>query len=179
MAFEEPTEQRNLDGYGAPPIEWARVREALAGPFTQVPGTGGPGRHTAWLTTLDADGGPHLVGVGISSVDGVWYFTSGPGARKARNLARDARCAVSLAIEPFDLVVEGTAGRVVDGPTLTAVAAAYAAEGWPASVEGDALVADFNAPTAGPPPWHLYRLVPARVYVLGTTEPGGAMAFEF
>ena len=38
--------QRNLDGYGAPAIDWTRVREVLDSRLTQAPGTGGPDRHT-------------------------------------------------------------------------------------------------------------------------------------
>ncbi len=52
--------ERNLDGYGAPTIEWARVQSVLDGQLTQAPGTGGPHRHTVWLTTINPDGGPHV-----------------------------------------------------------------------------------------------------------------------
>jgi hypothetical protein len=31
--------QRNLDGYGAPTIEWVRVKAVLDGQLTQAPGT--------------------------------------------------------------------------------------------------------------------------------------------
>ena len=34
-----PTAQRNLDGYGTPPIEWERVRDTLAGEAVPVPHT--------------------------------------------------------------------------------------------------------------------------------------------
>ena len=32
--------------------------------LTQEPRTGGPGHHTFWLSTLDADGRPHMTAVG-------------------------------------------------------------------------------------------------------------------
>jgi hypothetical protein len=38
MPGHEPTSERNLDGYGPPQIEWARVREVLDGEITQAPG---------------------------------------------------------------------------------------------------------------------------------------------
>ena len=57
--------QRNLDGYGTPPIEWARVQAVLDTRLTQAPGTGGPQRHTAWLTTINPDGSPHATAVGV------------------------------------------------------------------------------------------------------------------
>lgn len=178
MPDGQPTSARNLDGYGAPPIEWDRVRAVLDGEIPQAPGTGGPERHTTWLATIDPDGRPHVVPVGAIGLGGTWCFTSGAGTRKARNLARDPRCTITVATHPFDLVVEGTAERVTDPAALRAAAEAYAAGGWPASVEGDALTAEFSAPAAGPPPWGLYRLVPTTVFALGTAEPYGAMRFD-
>lgn len=169
---------KNLDGYGSPPIEWERVREAMATDIDQAPGTGGPDRHTAWLSTINADGSPHVTAVGVAQIDGVWYFTSGPAARKARNIAADPRCVVSVATHAFDLTVEGEAIRFTDADELRSVAQTYNAYGWPAKVAGDALTAEFNAPSAGPPPYHVYRIAPVAVYALGTSEPGGATKFE-
>jgi hypothetical protein len=174
----DTVKERNLDGYGAPMIDWARVRDVMEGRLTQVPDTGGPDRHTAWLTTGNADGSPHVRPIGVVGVGGAWYFSSGLDTRKSRNLARESRCVVSVATRPFDLVVEGRAERVTDAAELQTVAEAFAAEGWPASVSGDALTAEFSAPSAGPPPWHAYRVVPATVYAFGTAEPYGAARFD-
>ena len=173
-----PTAARNLDGYGAPLIEWERVREVLDGEITQAPGTAGPGRHTAWLTTIEPDGRPHVRPLGVISVDGTWYFTSGPGTRKSTNLVRDPRCVLNVAARPFGLVVEGEAERVVERDVLRAVATAFAVEGWPVMVAGTALTAEFSAPSAGPPPWYLYRVVPSVIYALGAEEPYGATRFD-
>jgi hypothetical protein len=54
----------------------------------------------------------------------------------------------------------------------------FAAEGWPARAEGDALTAEFSAPSAGPPSWHVYKVVPATVYAFGTAEPYGGARFD-
>ncbi|MHA6627858.1 pyridoxamine 5'-phosphate oxidase family protein [Pseudonocardia sichuanensis] len=178
MPTHEPTSERNLDGYGTPAIEWARVHEALHAQPSQAPGAGVPAHHTHWLTTTNPDGSPHVRPLGVVSVDGVWYFTSGPGTRKSRNIARDPRCAVSVATNAFDLVVEGSAERVVDTGVIETVAAAYAAHGWPASATDDGVTAEFSAPSAGPPPWHVYRVVPSTVFALGTAEPYGATRFD-
>ena len=74
--------------------------------------------------------------------------------------------------------MEGTAERVTDQAELQAVADRYVAEGWPARVADDALTAEFSAPSAGPPPWHVYRVVPTTVFALGTAEPYGAARFD-
>lgn len=167
----------NLDGYGAPTIEWARVQAVLDSQLTQAPDTGGPQRHTVWLTTIDPDGSPHVMPVGVVTHNGSWYFTSGPATRKSRNLARDPRCVVSVATEPFDLVIKGAAQRVIAASELASVADAFARSGWPAEVAGDALTAEYSAPSAGPAPWHVYRVEPSTVYALGTSDPFGATRF--
>ena len=95
--------------------------------------------------------------VGFVQLDGVWYFTSGPGTRKSRNIAADARCVVSVATHPFDLVIEGSAARITDADELRSVADEYVREGWPAQVDGDAFTAEYSAPSAGPPPWQVYK----------------------
>jgi Pyridoxamine 5'-phosphate oxidase len=168
----------NLDGYGTPPIPWDRVRNILASEITQAPDTGGANRHTPWLTTINPDGSPHVTPVGFAQLDGVWYFTSGPRTRKSRNIAADPRCVVSVATHPFDLVIEGTASRVTDADELRSVAQEYNREAWPAQIDGDALTAEYSAPSAGPPPWQVYKITPATVFAFGTAEPYGATKFE-
>jgi PPOX class probable F420-dependent enzyme len=178
----EPTAERNLDGYDAPVIPWTRVRDLLAhglAQITQGPGSGGPGRHTSWLATVRADGRPHVMPLGVLWMDGAASFTAGPTTQKARNLARDPRCTLTVATEPFDLVVEGEAVRLTDQAALERVAAEYAKGGWPASVRDGALDAEYSAPSAGPPPWHVYRVTPTTIYALGTAEPYGATRWRF
>jgi hypothetical protein len=169
---------KNLDGYGTPPIEWERVRDVLASEITQAPDDGGPNRHTMWLTTINSDGTPHVTPVGFVQLDGIWYFTSGPGTRKSRNLVRDSRCVVSVATHPFDLVLEGSAARVTGADELRCLADEYNRQGWPAQVDGDALTAEYSAASAGPPPWHVYKVAPSTVFAFGTAEPFGATRFD-
>src|SRR5215218_6713896 len=172
------TQHRNLDGYGTPPIPWEKVRDILASHITRAPDTGGPNRHTTWLTTINPNGMPHVTPVGCIQVNGVWCFTSGPGTRKSGNIAADPRCVVSVATHPFDLVIEGTAERVIDPDELRTVAEAFNKDGWPAQVDGDAFTAEYSAPSAGPPPWQLFKITPATVFAFGTAEPYGATRFD-
>jgi hypothetical protein len=173
---------KNLAGlYGLPTLEWARVQAQLEAGIPQAPGSGGPNRHTCWLTTINPDGGPHVTGIGALWVDGTFWFETGAQTWKARNLARDPRCVLSVAMDDFDLVVEGTAGRITDPSTVATMAARWAAEGWPARVDdtGTALTAEFSAPSAGPPPWFVYRLTPRTATALATVEPGGATRWRY
>jgi hypothetical protein len=120
-------------------------------------------------------------GIGALWVDGAFWFETGTSTRKGRNLARDPRCTVSVATDEFDLVVEGTAAIVTDRATVVAMAEHWANEGWPCRVDdsGTALTAAFSAPSAGPPPWHVYRLTPTAATALATIEPGGATRWRF
>jgi PPOX class probable F420-dependent enzyme len=178
----DDTNATNLaDLYDLPLLDWERVDEHLARGLTQAPGSGGPDRHTCWLATIDPDGRPHLTGVGALWVDGSFWFESGVGTRKSRNLARDSRCSLSVATDDFDLVVEGDARRVSDPATVAAMAERWRAAGWPAEVDptGTALTAEYSAPSAGPPPWFVYRITARRATALLTVPPGGATRWRF
>lgn len=175
-------ETKNLASlYDLPPLEWAPIEARLAAGVTQAPDTGGPNRHTCWLATINPDGTPHVTAVGALWVDGAFWFETGESTRKGRNLARDARCTLSVATHEFDVAVEGEAHKVTDPPTVAAMAERYAAHGWPARVDetGEALTAEFSAPSAGPPPWFVYRLEARAATALATTEPGGATRWRF
>ncbi|MEX5632390.1 pyridoxamine 5'-phosphate oxidase family protein [Parafrankia sp. FMc2] len=169
------------DLYDLPLLDWAAIQARLDAGFTQAPGSGGPDRHTCWLTTINADGSPHVTGIGALYIDGVFWFETGERTRKARNIARDPRCALSLALDEYDLVVEGRANQVTDPPTVAAMATHWSADGWPARVDesGRALTAEFSAPSAGPPPWHVYRITSSAATALQTVEPGGASRWRF
>lgn len=169
------------DMYGLPVLDWAAIQARLDIGITQAPGTGGPNRHTCWLTTINPDGSPHVTGIGGLYADNAFWFETGQQTRKATNLSREPRCALSVATNEFDLVIEGTAQQITDPPTVAAMAARWAAEGWPARVDesGRALTADYSAPSAGPPPWYVYRLTPETATALQTIEPGGATRWRF
>ena len=171
MAEREPAEVRNLDIYGSPALEWSRVRDVLAGNQSE--------HRTFFLGTVGPDGRPHAAGVGALWSDGDLCVVSGPGTRKSRNLAANPACTVSAALSGIDLVLEGEAARVADGPTLERLAALYRQAGWPAEVAGDAFTAPYSAPSAGPPPWHLYRFTFDTAFAVAGAEPYGATRWRF
>jgi len=160
---------------------WEKVRDVLIRRIPQEPGSGGPDRHTWWLTTVRPDGKPHVMPLGVLWVDGAFDFTAGAATRKAKNLAHNPHCVITVATHDFDLVLEGTAVKVTDPAKVGRAAEAFRADGWPASVDesGTSLTADFSAPSAGPPPWDVYEFTPETVYALGTSEPHGATRWRF
>ncbi|MCW2983554.1 MAG: pyridoxamine 5-phosphate oxidase-related FMN-binding protein [Conexibacter sp.] len=170
MTARTPRETVNLATlYDEPEMPWSRAAAAL--------GTGSLGPETAcFLGTVRPDGRPHAAGVGVVSHDGDLYLTSGPGARKARNLAANPACTLSMRLDGLDLVLEGEARRETDATTLADVAALYRDGGWPAEVdtENEALTARYSAQSAGPPPWHLYRFTIHTAYGVALRPPHGA-----
>jgi hypothetical protein len=175
-------EAKNLaDLYDLPLLEWRAIEARLAQDIPQAPGTGGPDRHTCWLATIDPDGSPHVTGIGAMWVDGAFWFVTGEHTRKGRNLARDPRCTLTISTHEFDLAVDGAATKVTDPATVSMMAKRFADDGWPARVDdtGQALTADYSAPSAGRPPWAVYRLTARHATALSTVEPGGATRWTF
>ena len=173
MGLREPVEATNLDIYGNAPLQWSRALEALRNRPTQL---------THVLGTVRPDGRPHAVFVDarFDNQDGSYYFVAGPGTRRARNLAANPACTIAAQLTGIDLVLDGTATRVTDPDTLERISGIYRDAGWPVHVEGEAIVAPYNAPSAGPPPWHLYRFqVRHRVYGVAGVEPAGATRWRF
>lgn len=162
----------NLDHYGQPPLPWERARAALGG-FAAAPDK------PSYLSTGDPDGRPHTTGIGAFWGDGGIYFTSGLSTRKSRNLAANPFCTIAIPLSGIDLVLEGTAAVVTDPKRLEHIAATARAAGWPAEVTGDALTAPFSAPSAGPPPWHLYFVTLESAVGVATEPPDGATRWRF
>lgn len=86
-------------------------------------------RHLATLTTLRADGSPHVVpvGFGFDPTVGVVRIICAADSVKARNAARGSRAAVSQVDGPRWITLEGEARLVTDRPGVTAAEEAYAA----------------------------------------------------
>jgi hypothetical protein len=164
-------DQKNLDIYGHPPLPWSRAEHQMeAATGTDI---------THFLATVRPDGRPHVAGIGALWVDGKYYFTSGAGTRKSRNLAERDDCAISVKLPDLDLIVEGKAKKVTDEATLKQLAQRFDAQGWPATVKDGALTAPFSAPSAGPAPWDLYEFTPATAFGVATAEPHGATRWRF
>lgn len=86
---------------------------------------------------------------------------------------------MSVRLPGIDLVLDGIAARVTDSDALERIAAGYRVGGWPAEVAGSALTAPFSAPSAGAPPWHVYRFTFYTAVGVATSEPSGATRWRF
>jgi hypothetical protein len=164
---------------GLPPVDWDAVAAKLdAG---SAPDPDAANARSTWLCTVNEDGSAHLTAVGAVWVDGTFWFQTGRGTRKGRNVARDPRCSVAVSIRDADVVLEGDAARVTEPDVVARIAKAWADSGWPVEPDesGSGITAPFNAPSQGPPPWNVYRIEPRSATVVMATEPGGLTSFDF
>src|SRR5579863_3478806 len=118
MTDREPTATVNLDRYGNPVLPWSRAHDLLeSGPKGPLVGF--------FLGTVRRNGRPHVAGIGAVWHNGHLYFTSGPGTRKARNLAVNPYCTVAVKFPGLDLTLEGEATRVIDSTVLEKIGRAH------------------------------------------------------
>jgi PPOX class probable F420-dependent enzyme len=164
---------------GLPAVQWDAVIEKLDSRLPPAPDA--HNSRTTWLTTINEDGSPHVTAVGAMWLEGTFWFQTGSGTRKGRNVERDPRCTVALSIRDPVVVIEGDATRVTEPGAVARVAKAWADQGWPAEPDesGSGITAPFNAPAQGPPPWNVYRIEPRSATVVLGIEPGGLTRFKF
>ena len=108
---------------GLPPVDWAAVVEKLAAGSAPAPDAANS--RTTWLSSVNEDGSPHVTAVGALWLDGTFWFQTGAGTRKGRNVARDPRCSIAVSIRDADVVIEGDATRVTEPGALANVLRHY------------------------------------------------------
>jgi hypothetical protein len=159
MAERTPVAQRSLvAGDQRPEISWDTARERLENPEHA---------RTNWLATVHTDGRPHLrplIGIWL---DGAFYFLTGEKTRKGIDLRADPRCVIatsSTQLPALDLIMEGEATKVTDETELRRLVDVYGSKlRWPLELR-DGEIFGPNAPTAGPPPYAFFKLVPATTF---------------
>lgn len=84
----------------------------------------------SWITTVRADGRPHVTPLVTVWVDDAVYFATGPSEQKAVNLAGNPKVVMLTGCnswnEGLDVMVEGEAQQVTDRGMLERLAAAWA-----------------------------------------------------
>ena len=84
--------------------------------------------HNYWLGSVTLSGRPHAMPVwGVWHLQGFW-FSTGNGSRKARNLAANAACTVGTERGTDAVIVEGVATRLAAGDAPPKLARLYAAK---------------------------------------------------
>ena len=83
---------------------------------------------TYWLSTVRADGRPHVTTIAAVWLDDQLCFTTGETEQKARNLEANTAVVITAGTHWFDgldVVVEGETRRITGGARLERLAAAY------------------------------------------------------
>jgi hypothetical protein len=154
-----PARAQSLIGDGEETTSWEVALARLENPEEA---------RTCWLATTRPDGRPHLMPVIAFWIDGAMHIVAGEGTRKARNIAADGRCVIALGsttLPSLDIVIEGRADPLTDADAIRQVTEFLNEKGWPLEAKGDKVEGP-NAPTAGPPPYTIFRIVPSRVFGL-------------
>ena len=154
-----PEDERSLVGDGSETTTWELARDRLANPEDA---------RTCWLATTRPDGRPHLMPVIAFWIDGAMHIVAGEGTRKGRNLSADGRCVVatsSTTLPSIDIVIEGRAEALTEDGDVRHLAEVLNEKGWQLEAKGDKVFGP-NAPTAGPPPYSIFRVVPSKVFGL-------------
>ena len=131
-----------------------------------------------WLTTVRADGRPHVTPLIGVVEEGVVHFCTGLREQKARNLEHSAQVALTTGNNTWarglDVVVEGTAVRVDDRDSLQRLADAYEAKygsAWHFDV-GDGVFG------AGEDAAAVFRIQPTKVMAFAK-EPHAQTTYRF
>jgi nitroimidazol reductase NimA-like FMN-containing flavoprotein (pyridoxamine 5'-phosphate oxidase superfamily) len=134
-----------------------------------------------WITTVRADGRPHVTPlVGIAD-DQFVYFCTGLGEQKARNIEHNQSVAITTGTNSWasglDVIVEGTAVRVEDTESLRRAAEAYLdkyGDDWRFDV-GDGVLTHGEAGEIGAA---LFRVEPTKVLAFAK-DPHGQTRYRF
>lgn len=106
-----------FSGPGAQPTSWEDTLEAIEQ------------AEIFWISTVRADGRPHVTPLVAVWLDDALHFCTGPDEQKAHNLAGNPRVALTTGTNDWqsglDVVVEGEAARVTDAQQLDRLAAAW------------------------------------------------------
>ena len=132
-----------------------------------------------WLSTVRADGRPHVTPIAAVLMDGTLYFCTGPDEQKSRNLSHNRRVVVTTGSNVFtrglDVVVEGEAKRVSDEATLGRLAELY--EQKYDGAFGFRVVDGRFAHQAGDA--DVYGIAPAKAYSYLRGKSGAATRYRF
>ncbi len=145
----------------ARPVPWATTAALLAE------------AQLFWLTTVRRDGRPHVTPLVAVWLDDALHLCTGPAEQKAVNLRHDPDVVLLTGRNDWDrgtdVVVEGRAVRVTDGPTLGRLAAAWR-EKWDGQWQFDVRDGAFHHVDGGEA--HVFSVAPARVFAFAKNPAG-------
>jgi uncharacterized pyridoxamine 5'-phosphate oxidase family protein len=136
-----------------------------------------------WISTVRADGRPHVTPVVAVWVDGAVCFCTGPGEQKFANLRGNPHVVLTTGCATWDhgidVIVEGDAVRVTDDAELRKFAAAFTVR-WDGRWQFAARDGAFgDAASDAPGQAQVFVVKPAKVFAHAKGDPFGATAYRF
>jgi general stress protein 26 len=120
MTTPATTLDQRFSDPGSAATSWDETRRAIEG------------AELFWITTVRADGRPHVTPLVAVWLDGAIHFCTGAAEQKALNLAGNPQVILTTGGSQWDagldVVVEGEAVQVTDDATLRRLAAAWTAK---------------------------------------------------
>jgi general stress protein 26 len=136
-----------------------------------------------WISTVRADGRPHVTPVVAVWVDGAICFSTGADEQKFANLRANPHVVLTTGCSNWDrgidVVVEGEAVQVRDDAVLRKLAAAFTARWdgrWKFAVR-DGAFGDANDDSPGRA--QVFLVTPAKVFAHAKGDPFGATRYKF
>jgi len=147
---------------GTEPTTWAAAQAVLES------------AQLSWISTVRADGRPHVSPLVAVWLDGTLHFSTGPTEQKAVNLATNPHVVVTTGCNTWDdgldVMVEGEARRVTDRATLERLAAAWRTK-WDGSWQFEATDEGFRHEQDGLA--FVFAVEPTKVLAFGRQRPSG------
>ncbi len=136
----------------------------------------------SWISTVRADGRPHVTPLVAIWVNDALYFHTGSDEQKFLNLRANPYVVVTTGCarwdEGIDVVVEGKAAHVTDDLELAGVAAAYAAK-WDGRWQLRARNGRFYHGSGDDFPSEVFHVEPTRIFAHAKGDPFGATTHRF
>jgi general stress protein 26 len=161
MSMQDPVTEldERFSDAGTEPTPWATTRAVLEQ------------AQLSWVTTVRADGRPHVTPLVAVWLDGSVHFTTGKSEQKAVNLVGNPYVVMTTGCnrwdEGLDVMVEGKAERVTDRSTLERLAAVWATK-WDGQWQFGVADGGFTDPEAGVNgPVLVFAVKPTKVLAFG------------
>jgi hypothetical protein len=150
-------------------VDWAETQRALEA------------AELFWISTVRADGRPHVTPVVAAWAEGAIWFSTGSGEQKFANLSANPHVVMTTGCnrwdQGLDVVVEGDATQVTDDAVLSRVAGAFAAK-WDGRWQFTARDGAFRGPD-GSGEAMVFSVTPVKVFAHAKGDPFGATAHRF
>jgi nitroimidazol reductase NimA-like FMN-containing flavoprotein (pyridoxamine 5'-phosphate oxidase superfamily) len=154
----------------AQPVSWADTQQRLEA------------AEISWISTVRADGRPHVTPLVAVWMDGALYFHTGTDEQKFVNLQANPHVVLTTGASDWDrgidVMVEGQAVHVTDEAVLARVAKAFATR-WDGRWELEVRNGRFYHGSTDGWPSEVFGVTPARAFAHAKGDPFGATTHRF